>query len=697
MQIPFFSKQKSAVHKVKEVGSTSLLSLVNSYQSYTLGLQRRTYLNEYKDWVYSCISSRAQDVSNAEFFATNEKGERLDDNKSELMKLLRTVNTNMTMRELIFGTITHKDADGNAFWFLARDKDGKGAIREIYLLRPDRIEIATDKNKPLEVSGYVYKTERGGKITFEPNQVLHFRNFNPSGDHPFPHKGKSIIEAGLSAIETDNQARKWNFNFFKNSARPDGLISKKEGVIGDDEYRRIKSELETAYQGTENSHKTMILTGGLEFKEITRLQKDMEFIEQRRFSRDEILSTFKVPKTVLGIVEDVNRANAEASDYVFASRTVRPLIQDFVDTINEYIASEFKEKLNFVSPVPEDKVAKIAEYEKGVNKWLTVNEIRAREGLPPVDGGDAILDPISAQVMPVKSVVVPTIEEKMAQADEIEIDSEVLADFKGVLPTETDIEIIDEEDEAEIESKAVITEEQRKNFIDGWINIFDINEKPFKTKLAQYFAEQEKEVLSNLANSVKGLEPAEYRYKAFEEVLFDEDYQIELGIKLITPRIEKYIEQSSKNAVARLGVGSVLDLASPKVQEFITKRSQYFAESVNKTTVDKILTTLNEGADAQENLTDLTKRVQEIFTEAKTSRAEMIARTEVSASGNFGSTETYKEAGVEMVEWYNPDPEHEACVENAGKKRKIGDEFPSGDTTPPAHPNCRSILIPIFD
>lgn len=695
MRIPFFNNSKEVVQTVKkEVGAgQSFLSFASSYQS-SLGLQRKTYLNEYKDWVYACVSSRAQDVAGGKYFARNSKGERIEESKSKLMTLLHNVNQNMTMRELFFGTQAHLDTDGNAFWFLARANKGQGEIKELYLLRPDRVEICISDTNPLDVKGYVYKGAMGAKIAFDPNQILHFRNFNPSGEHPMPHRGKSIVEAGLSAIETDNQARRWNYNFFKNSAKPDGFISKKEGVIDETEYARIKAELESKYQGSDNAHKTMILAGGLEWKEVTRLQKDMEFIEQRRFSRDEIMSVFKVPKTVLGIVEDVNRANAEASDYVFASRTTRPNMQSFVDTINEYIAGEFEETLDFVSPVPEDKIVKITEYEKGINKWLTINEIREEEGRPPVEGGDAIIlaMPMGAtgESLPLKKIVTGSIEEKIAEAEEIEIDDTIANLFKGI---NEDIEIIDDE---VIEKKA-ITEDQRNSFIAGWKAVFDIHEKPLKTKLAKYFSAQEKEVIANLTKEMKGLEAKEYNLKAMEDVLFDEDYAIEQGIKLITPNIEKYIVESSKNAVTTMGIGQILDVNSELVQKFVSDRSKYFAESVTKTTVDKILQSLNEGTDAQENIISLTERVKTIFAEAKTSRAEMIARTEVSASGNFGAVETYKDAGVTKVEWYNLDPEHEACIANAGEIRNIGQEFPSGDETPPAHPNCRSTLIPVFE
>jgi phage portal protein BeeE len=52
-------------------------------------------------------------------------------------------------------------------------------------------------------------------------------------------------------------------------------------------------------RGVNNSHKTAVLTGGLKYQGIAISQKEMEMVEQRRFTRDEILAIFKVPKSML--------------------------------------------------------------------------------------------------------------------------------------------------------------------------------------------------------------------------------------------------------------------------------------------------------------------------------------------------------------------------------------------------------------
>lgn len=75
-------------------------------------------------------------------------------------------------------------------------------------------------------------------------------------------------------------------------------------------------------------------------------------------------------------------------------------------------------------------------------------------------------------------------------------------------------------------------------------------------------------------------------------------------------------------------------------------------------------------------------------------RALMIAQTEMSSAVSVAARELYQESGVELVEWLTADPCDE-CQENADVSPiGIGETFPSGDTEPPAHPNCVCDLSP---
>lgn len=650
----------------------------------SFGGRNQDFLSEYKNWVYACTNARSEYVGNIELILRDSNGDVVD--KSDILDLINKVNPQMTKRDLFFATQAYLDLDGNAFWFLARDNDGKGDVKEIYIVRPDKMQIVPDKVNPMIVKGYIYRSDAKNQIPFEPNEILHFKNFNPKANHPLPHKGMGVVEASYFAIDTDNDARTWNSNFFKKSARPDGILYQEgEGVASPEEHKRLQEQWQETYQGAENAHKVAILSGGLKWQEIQRSQKDMDFVNQRTFSRDEILALFRTPKSILGITDDVNRANAEASIYVFTLMTIKPLMQKIVDTLNEFLVPDLDDSgvyFDFKSPVPDDRTVVTAEYTAGHNKWLTTNEIRAKEGLPPTENGDQIFAPFglapidSVKPQPTKNAKPQKKAGKKSTTDvEKSVDS-----FIAKLPKEKEIK--------------TVSDEVKTKYIELWKKAIDVNTGALVKKLTKYFEAQKKEVLANLESELKGLEAKEYKLKALTDVLFDEDQAISTGISLITPFIRSYLEQSGQQASTL--VGGTFDNGTEALAKFVKTRANYFAETTNQTTADNIINTLKEGTDNGETFAELSKRIGNVYDDAVGYRAEMIARTEVSASANEGALQAYQQAGVEQIQWQVVNPKDEDCLVNDGQIVSIGDSFNSGDEQPPVHPNCECTTLPIF-
>lgn len=117
---------------------------------------------------------------------------------------------------------------------------------------------------------------------------------------------------------------------------------------------------------------------------------------------------------------------------------------------------------------------------------------------------------------------------------------------------------------------------------------------------------------------------------------------------------------------------------------------------LNNTTLDRIGTILAAGLKEGVTPSDMAKQMQweidDLLDDPE--RALTIAQTETSRAVSIASRELYQESGVELVEWLVADP-CDLCQENADVSPiGIGDTFPSGDTEPPAHPNCVCDIAP---
>ena len=136
-------------------------------------------------------------------------------------------------------------------------------------------------------------------------------------------------------------------------------------------------------------------------------------------------------------------------------------------------------------------------------------------------------------------------------------------------------------------------------------------------------------------------------------------------------------------------------------------------QGIDNTTTDRIGTILSRGLEDGlspqivssdvagvliDSRTDWAATLEERLTQIQqdTRRAETIARTEMAQAVADEKISRYAELGVEQVQWMVVNP-CDICADNDGEVRAIGDEFPSGDTQPPVHPNCNCDILPVID
>jgi hypothetical protein len=122
----------------------------------------------------------------------------------------------------------------------------------------------------------------------------------------------------------------------------------------------------------------------------------------------------------------------------------------------------------------------------------------------------------------------------------------------------------------------------------------------------------------------------------------------------------------------------------------IARMSSTWLNQVTQTRIQQIAAILAAGGTAAA----LTAAIAAMLGSAPA--ALMIAITEVTRAMNAAALEAYRKAGVNKVRWVtrsaHPCP---ICLANeAAGGRHLGEPFPSGDTAPPAHPNCQCVLIP---
>lgn len=127
----------------------------------------------------------------------------------------------------------------------------------------------------------------------------------------------------------------------------------------------------------------------------------------------------------------------------------------------------------------------------------------------------------------------------------------------------------------------------------------------------------------------------------------------------------------------------------------LLRNSGIMANDLTDTTLNRIGSLLADTL--LQGLTDreLSRNIDQLLNDPQ--RSLIIANTEMNRAMSQASMDSYEEFGVDKVEWVTADP-CEICSENEDAGAiPTGDQFPSGDTEPPAHPNCRCAIAPVIE
>jgi HK97 family phage portal protein len=212
-----------------------------------------------------------------------------------------------------------------------------GAPRELHVLRSDRMRVVPGPDGWPEAYDY---TVGGRSVRFQAGEgaspILHLTLAHPVDDH----YGLSAMEAAATAIDIHNEASRWNKAFLDNAARPSGaLVYAADGAnMSEEQYERLKRELEEGFQGVANAGRPLLLEGGLDWKPLSLSPKDMDFIELKNVAAREIALAFGVPPLVLGLAGDNTHANYAEANRVFWRQCIAPLVRKTAGSLSLWLS-----------------------------------------------------------------------------------------------------------------------------------------------------------------------------------------------------------------------------------------------------------------------------------------------------------------------------------------------------------------------
>ena len=405
--------------------------------------------------VYRCINEIANGAACVPF-KLFQGDDELD--QHPLLSLLRRPNPTQAGVEYFQAVYSYLLLSGNNY---AIRSDVSGEVRELYLLRPDRVRVKPSKTATPEayqyvIGGKVLKTYDADPVT-GASEVKHMKLYNPLDDY----YGLSPLMAAATDIDNHNAINTHNISLLRNGARPSGAIVFKPASdrglpiqLTDGQRQQLKDDLNVKYTGAANAGRPLLLEGDFDWREMGLSPKDMDFLQQRNMAAKDIALCFGVPSQLIGIPDAQTYANVQEARLALYEETIMPLARRVESDLNEWLSPMYGEDIRIEYDF--EAVPAMTERRRRVYENVTAavregiisrNEARERLGLEPIDGGDDVY--IAANLFPLGTPETPPAQGEQAEEDAKDaygiFDESKAQVAKDVFTTESEAEVRAEE------------------------------------------------------------------------------------------------------------------------------------------------------------------------------------------------------------------------------------------------------------
>jgi HK97 family phage portal protein len=292
--------------------------------------------------------------------------------------------------------ILHQLLHGDAF--LAHVYNQAGALAGLVPLHPLCMQLDQPQRRDADdptslVKSYTATLDDGSRHTFTGDkEMTHCPAMSVDG-----RRGLSLIAAARNSLGIVIAGDRAAAKMFSQGALIGGLAVPREGETVDrDDAKAISEELDTKVGGWENAASIAVINRRLELTPWTMSNEDAQFLQSRQFQVEEIARWTGVPPHLLMQTEKqtswgtgVAEQNRGLSRFTLANWTAR--LEARLSRLlpsPRYVHFDYTE---WNRPTPEQEIELLIRQAGG--PILTVNEARARLGMPPLDDGNELRAP----------------------------------------------------------------------------------------------------------------------------------------------------------------------------------------------------------------------------------------------------------------------------------------------------------------
>ena len=276
--------------------------------------------------------------------------------------------------------------DGNAFVRMFRD--GSGEIVNMVVLNPLNVQVSRNA-----LGQKFYTSTVEGNKVLSGDEMLHI-----SGSILMPgeFRGKSPIDTLRENIGLAISLESFAARFFGQGTTQNGVIEY-PGALTAEQAENLSKSFDRQHKGYRKAHKTGILSGGATFKPTMVANDQAQMLDSRRLAVEDVARAYRVPTDMIGLNNGGQSYNSiEQKQIAFVTHTLRPWLAKLEDAFSTLLPDTAFLAFSTDDLLRGDYATRIEGYSKLLqNGVLSTNEVRRKENMRPIDGGDVVRVPLT--------------------------------------------------------------------------------------------------------------------------------------------------------------------------------------------------------------------------------------------------------------------------------------------------------------
>ena len=227
----------------------------------------------------------------------------------------------------------------------------------------------------------------------DQDDVLHFTGVGFNGLRSVSPLRHALRNAAGIALAAD----RYSAEFFGAGAKPEIVLKSTAAKLTEDQKEMIRSAWVDIHAG--NRMRPGVLGAGMEVQELTINAEEAQLLQARQFQIEDIARIYGVPPFMIGHTQNTTSwgSGVEQMGIGFVKYTLQEHLVDIEQEINRKLLRNSPFFAEFATAGLErgDIKTRNESYRIGLGRagepgWLTINEVRAFENLPPIPGGDVL-------------------------------------------------------------------------------------------------------------------------------------------------------------------------------------------------------------------------------------------------------------------------------------------------------------------